>query len=795
MSSEDSLWILGISASPHNGAVCLLKGDEIVAAIQEERLSRIKRAAVYGAYPSLAIEYCLEYAGIRSGDLSLVVSCVTNRSTTPEQDLSLNPALQTRTHKTPTLYIPHHYGHAVSAFATSGFEESAVLVIDGVGSPFEDFTEDEKAACKWPVEDGWETISLYAASGASIKPLEKHMVEHFAWVGKPTGGMLTFGSLGGMYGASAYQIFGDLHEAGKVMGLAPYGQPHIPRVEFFEMDGGRLRFHDEVTKRFAHNDRWPLRQREYSDLSASVQAALEEAVLHLVERLYEICPSENLCYAGGVALNSVANERIIRESPFRNVYIIPAAEDSGTAVGAAYHGLWRLTKTNTKKRLIHDAVGRPYSEEQILNAIENTPAVEISTSEDAISDAVELLCDGKIVGWFDGRSELGPRALGQRSILCDPRRPEAKDVLNRQVKHRESFRPFAPVVLRENVNEWFDLDGTSPDSPFMLRVCKFREDKKARVPGVVHIDDTGRLQTVTMEANGALYKLAKRFYERTNVPIILNTSFNVAGEPIVETPQDALNTLISTGIDYCVFGSKVVTKRRGILFEHNEVAWPERVNLQIMDALKTATTEAQGKRAEAGHERPLQDSVGTFEHDRHGRLTIDKDGTDLKATLVGALPVRSRISSPIRRRGQDVFAVTSGPLAGYKVIFLRDKRDRVNVVALLQENRKSNSQIFFRAPAVNVLDRAFCEALVGEYEASDKIMTVMMANNKLCVSTPGQPHFELIRTSPGEFYLKKLPGYGVEFKMGASGEVTTAVVTMPSEIVVLEKLNNTLQRN
>lgn len=788
MSSEKNLWILGISASPHNGAVCLLKGDEIVAAIQEERLSRIKRAAVYGAYPSLAVEYCLEYAGIRPGDLSLVVSCVTNRSKTPEQDLSLNPVLQTRTLKTPTLYVPHHYGHAVSAFATSGFQESAILVIDGVGSPFEDLTGDEKAACKWPVEDGWETVSMYAGGGTSIKPLEKHMVEHFAWVGKATGGMPTFGSLGGMYAASAYQIFGDLHEAGKVMGLAPYGQPHIPTVEFFEMDGGRFRFQDKVTKRFAHNDRWPLRQKEYSGLAASVQAALEEAVIHLVERLYEICPSENLCYAGGVALNSVANERIIRESQFRNVYIIPAAEDSGTAIGAAYCGLWHLTKTNTRKRLVHDAVGRPYSEEQILNAIENTPAVEISNSEDPISDAVELLCEGKIVGWFMGRSELGPRALGQRSILCDPRRPEAKDVLNRQVKHRESFRPFAPVVLRENVKEWFDLDGASPDSPFMLRICKFREDKKARVPGVVHIDDTGRLQTVTMEANGSLYKLAKQFYERTNVPLILNTSFNVAGEPIVETPQDALNTLISTGIDYCVLGSKIVTKRRRILFEQNEVAWPERVKLQIMDALKTATAETQGERAEAGHERPLQYSVGTFEHDIHGRLTVEKDGTNWKATLAGVLTIRSRLSSPIRRKCKDVFEVTSGPMAGYKMIFLPDRRDRVNAVTLLQENRKNNSQIFLRAPDVSVLDRAFCDALLGKYEASDRVMTVVLANNKLCVSTPGQPNFVLIRTSPTEFYLKNLPGYAVEFKTGTSGRATTAVVTMPSEIVVLEKL-------
>jgi carbamoyltransferase len=792
MTTANNPWVLGISASPHNGAVCLLRGDEIVAAIQEERLSRIKRAALYGAYPSLAIEYCLDYAGIRPGDLSLVVCCVTNRAKAPEQDVSLNPILQTRIHNTPTIYIPHHYGHAFSAFATSGFKDSAILVVDGVGSPFEDFTEDEQAACKWPVEDGWETISLYAASGASVKPLEKHMVGNFAWVGKQGSGMPTFGSLGGMYAAAAQQVFGDLHEAGKVMGLAPYGRPEIPAREFFDIEDGRFIFHDKVPQRFGHDDRWPSRQEEYSNLAGSVQAALEEAVLYLADHLHKICPGENLCYAGGVALNSVANERIVRESPFKNVYIVPAAEDSGTAIGAAYYGLWRLTETNTMKKLIHDAVGRLYSEAQILDAIEATPAVELMDTEDVISETAGLLCDGKIVGWFEGRSELGPRALGQRSILCDARRPDAKDVLNRQVKHRESFRPFAPVVPFENAKEWFDLDGADPESPFMLRICKFHEDKKGQVPGVVHIDDTGRFQTVTSEANGSLYKLVKKFYEKTGVPIILNTSFNVAGEPIVETPQDALNTVLSTGIDYCVLGNRTVKKRTEILFERSEIPWPERIDRQISDALNAAATEAHGAGAEPAsgpkHGRPQQRHLGTFEHDIHGKFTVEQSGANLKATIAGGLTLKPEMSSLLKRTGQDIFNVINGPMAGYRVIFLPDGRGRVNVLALVQQNQWKNRQVFFRLPDARTFDGVSCEPFLGGYEASDKRMTIAPSNNGLTISAPGQPRFELVRTNANEFYLRKLPGYAVEFRAATSGLVTTAIVTLPNDVVILEKV-------
>jgi len=560
MTVKSGPWILGISAS-HNGAVCLLRDDEIVVAIQEERLTRRKRDYIYCGQPALALDYCLSYAGIRPQDLSMIVRCIPNPAKDPRQDVLLNPMLEAARHNIPVLTIPHHYGHALSAFATSGFSEAALLVIDGAGSPFEDLFENEQSAIKQHVNGGYETISLYAASESSITPLEKQMVEHGDWLGPDRLTMPEFGSLGGMYSAAAVQIFGDLNDAGKVMGLAPYGKPEIPAPEFFDVVDGLFVFRDHVPRRFADAvERWPMHADRYKSLAGSVQAALEEAVLYLVEHLYKLCPSRNLCYSGGVALNSVANERIINESSFERIYIMPPAEDSGPSIGAAYYGLWQLTGRNNLRKLVHDACGREYSPAEITGAIEKMQNADIVDTENFIAETAELLSQGKIIGWFQGRSELGPRALGQRSILCDPRRPDAKEFLNSRVKHREAFRPFAPVILLEEVGNWFECAAPEIESPFMLRVCHFKEDKKESVPAVVHVDGTGRLQTLTREANGRLYELVCKFHEKTGVPILVNTSFNVMGEPIVETPEDALRCFLSTGIDYCVMQDWLVRK-------------------------------------------------------------------------------------------------------------------------------------------------------------------------------------------------------------------------------------------
>lgn len=561
MSSPDRQpWILGISAS-HNGAACLLRGDQIVVAIQEERLSRFKRHRIYGCGPSLATAYCLNYAGIDPAELDLIVLCVQGRLSEQKHDISLDPFLKVKSSGVPILTIPHHYGHAVSTFATSGFAETAILVVDGTGSPVTDFTAAEKSVLNGHGIDAWETTSLYYGNGTEIIPLEKHVIDRGAWYVPFKSEMPAFGSLGGMFSAAAQQIFGESTEAGKVMGLAAYGKPEFPSSDFFEIEGGRFRYKDTVPLRFRHERRWPDAAQEYQALAASVQAALETALLYLVQHLRELCDSNNLCYAGGVALNSVANERIIRESGYDNVYIIPAAEDSGAAIGAAYHGLWRLTGHNSRRRLLHDAVGRTYSSADVSNALHDATKITVVDSTNVIDHAVELLCDGKIIGWFDGGSELGPRALGQRSILCDPRRPDGKEILNRRVKMREAFRPFAPAAILEEAPNWFEFGGSSPESPFMLRVCEVNPQRKDEVPAIVHADGTGRLQTLTPEANGRFYELVRRFYERTGVPMVLNTSFNRMGQPIVETPAEAIECLLSTGLDCCVFEDRIVLKK------------------------------------------------------------------------------------------------------------------------------------------------------------------------------------------------------------------------------------------
>ena len=557
---SDEPWILGISAS-HNGSACLLRGDEIVVAIQEERLTHFKRHRIYGAGPSKAVAYCLSYAGITPSDLSLVVLCIQGRAKDKIHDITLDPFLNVITHKTPTITIPHHFGHAVSVFATSGFSEAAVLIVDGAGSPATDFTSDELKVLNGDSQDSWETISLYHASGTSVVPLEKHAVERGAWLVMHDGEMPSFGSLGGMFSATAQQIFGEVAEAGKVMGLAPYGKPLFPTSEFFDITNGCFHFKDTVPQRFRYNERWPNRTSEYEALAASVQSALEDALLYLIRHLRELCSSENLCYAGGVALNSVANERIIRESGFKNVYIMAAAEDSGTAIGAAYYGLWQLTQHNSQRPILHDAPGRTYMPADISAATTSSENVHVVNSTDVISDAVELLCDGKIIGWFDGGAELGPRALGQRSILCDPRRADAKDTLNRRVKMREPFRPFAPAVLLEEAANWFDFDGTPPESPFMLRVVDVKPEKRNAVPAIVHVDGTGRLQTLTRQNNGRFYDLVQKFHQKTGVPVLLNTSFNRMGQPIIETPSDAIACLLNTGLDCCVFEDRIVFKK------------------------------------------------------------------------------------------------------------------------------------------------------------------------------------------------------------------------------------------
>ncbi len=551
-------WILGINAS-HNGSACLIHGSEIVVAIQEERLSRRKYDRVYPARPSLCIPYCLSYAGIRPNDLSMIVSVSQSSSSLDENDVSLNPFLRPTFNGVPVERLGHHFAHAVSAYATSGFEDCAVLVVDGEGSPEGDLSADERGVIVGSKADAWESISFYQAEPERIVALRKHMVENGQWLVKRAIGMPTFGTLGGMYEAASEQIFGNGLDSGKVMGLAPNGNPSIGVDRFFSRVGGDFVFHDEVPLMFPTNDRWPNDRDRYTDLAASVQTALEAALLRITAEIKNESGASRLAYAGGVALNSVANERIVRESGFGGVHVIPAAEDSGIAIGAAFYGAFLLTGRFPSKRIQSDAFGRVYPVATIAKAIESTPNVEMNAASSVVNDVARRLASGEIGGWFMGGSEFGPRSLGRRSILCDPRSPEAKETLNARVKFREEFRPFAPAVLLEEAGRWFDFDGAPAESPFMLRVIPVKEPVQHLIPAVVHVDGTARIQTVTKE-DGTFYDLLCAFRDLTGVPVLINTSFNIMGEPIVETPADALQCLLETDLDFCAFENGVVTK-------------------------------------------------------------------------------------------------------------------------------------------------------------------------------------------------------------------------------------------
>jgi carbamoyltransferase len=720
----------------------------------------------------LSLDYCFNYAGIRPADLDMIVITVQGKASSPNQDLTLNPFLQVKENGTPVKIISHHYAHAVSAYATSGFNESSILVIDGIGSPSEDMSDDETGSIVNPCDDAWEIISLYQASGTEVSSLEKHVTGGRTWLLPGQNSMPRFRSLGGIFSAAAVQIFGGDLEAGKVMGLAPYGRPVYPVDDFFRIEQGRFIFSDEMPCRFQHADRWPAHAEDYENLACSAQNALEHALLYLVEHLRGLFPSKSLCYAGGVALNSVANERIIRESEFENVYIIPSAEDSGPAIGAAYYGLWQLTSKNTRRRLLHDAVGKEYSPLAIIEAIRETPAVELIDSSDAIADAADLLIDGKILGWFQGRSELGPRALGQRSIICDPRRPDGKKVLNERVKHREAFRPFAPVVLLDEAENWFEMEGVRPDSEFMLRVCRFKEDKKALVPAVVHVDGTGRIQTACKEANGPFFDLITRFFEKTGVPIVLNTSFNIMGMPIIETPLDALLCMLSTGIDYCVLGSYLVTKRQRILLgsEINTTDAPARLDASTLRAALPPGMQTN---------RSQQDYVGAYHHST-GVMTIEVNDERLTATYKGQ-------STSLARSSHDSFEVHGDPFKGFRVSFIPDKTGFFDRVVVISANGVES--VFTRERERKPANRIFMRKCAGEYELSNKVrlQVIFDDDDRFTITAPGQPHYVLLPAGDNRFDLKNTPGYCVEFIASQDGEITGAIVHQPNGEFLLRK--------
>ena len=529
-------WVLGLAAS-HNGAACLMHGHRIVAAIQEERLTRQKYASLVPAREFLALDYLLDAAGVTVDDIDLVVLCPLQPPTAPFNNLALHPRLGAR----PRITISHHLGHATGAYACSGFSDAMVLVVDAMGSRVADLPAREREAVRGPAR-GREVLSIYRASGATLTPVEKHVAEHpDVDEGKDhRPRMFPFSSLGFMYQTVAEQVFGNWHDSGKLMGLAAHGHVTIPEADYFSIVDDEVRFEDRVPHRFRHTDRWPDRRTEYADLAASTQTALERGLGVFVERAARLAGAARLCYAGGVALNVTANERLLyRGGRFDDVFVMPAAEDCGTAIGAAFHGVWHLMGEHRPHRLHDDFLGRPYG----------------AGAADVAAEVADLIASGAIVGWFEGGSEFGPRALGHRSILADPRRPDVKARLD-AVKRREAFRPYAPAVLEERAAEWCDLGRAAATSPLMLRAPRFLPGRGALVPAVVHVDGSGRLQTVPRDAGG-LRAVIEAFEATTGVPIVLNTSLNARGQPMVETPDEALALWQEIQLDACVVDGRV----------------------------------------------------------------------------------------------------------------------------------------------------------------------------------------------------------------------------------------------
>jgi carbamoyltransferase len=573
--------ILGLNAFHGDAAAALVIDGAVVAAAEEERFNRIKHCA---GFPQLAAAWCLSEAGLSATDLQHVAVSRDPRAnlgqklrravqhgTSPRylkarldnaakiRDVrgQLAEALGTKPDSFEARFwnVEHHKAHVASAFFVSPFEEAAILSVDGFG----DFA----------------STMLAEGHGSSFKVLDRILFPH---------------SLGIFYTAVTQWLgFPNYGDEGKVMGLAPYGTPrYLAEMHRLVHLNGRL--YELGLEYFTHHKegvdmtwdgqtpsigqiysermvdafgpaRQPGAQLEpvHEDVAASLQVVLEEAYLHLVRGLHERTGMRNLCLAGGVALNAVANGRIRSETAFEEVYIQPAAGDSGTAVGAAYY-VWNQELGQPRGFVMqHAYTGPGFSDEECAAALERHGLEGARVEDDELfPEVANRIAAGDVVGWFQGRMEFGPRALGNRSILVDPRRHDMKDILNARIKHRESFRPFAPSILAEATGDWFEQDYTSP---FMIMVYKTRVEQRERIPAVNHVDDTGRLQTVEESANPRYHRLIREFDRLTGVPILLNTSFNES-EPIVMTPDHALATFSKTRMDLLVLGNRIVRREQ-----------------------------------------------------------------------------------------------------------------------------------------------------------------------------------------------------------------------------------------
>ena len=566
------MYTLGISCYYHDSAAAVLKDGKVIAAVEEERFSRIK---FDDGFPKLAINWCLKEAGISAENIDSIAfydkpvlkfeRLLDNYiGVAPRGLFSFLDVIPKWIHKRlwvkdeinrylkgfkgEIIFPEHHMSHAAHTFFTSPFDEAAILTVDGVGE--------------------WSTTTFGTGKNTDVK-----LINDIRWPH----------SVGLFYSAFTYFLGFKVNEGEyKLMGLSSYGEPKYYDKIMSELidvknDGSihlNMKYFAFTYDKYMTNQNFsdvfgiPPRKHDekveqiHFDIGASAQLVLEDILLKMVNHVYNKTKMKNLCLGGGVALNGVANYRILKEGPFENLHIPPSPGDAGSAVGCAqylYHchaKNKRIIEELTERIIDNIYVGPEYSNDEIKSFLEkNKISYDFLEREQLLKNSAKLISEGNIVGWYQGKMEWGPRALGNRSILADPRDEKMKDVLNEKIKHRESFRPFAPSILEDYISEYFDMDRPSP---YMLFVAKVKKPDK--IPAVTHIDGTGRLQSVSKEVNPLYYDLINEFYKLTDIPVIINTSMNVMGEPIVNTPEHAYNMILKTDMDYLVMGNYLVKK-------------------------------------------------------------------------------------------------------------------------------------------------------------------------------------------------------------------------------------------
>ncbi len=559
------IYVLGTGLS-HDGSTCLLKDGVIIVAIEKERLTRLKHD---GGNDSLAVRYCLNAAGITLADVSLVVQCANFEKDEIEKHKYKGQRFFSADCTIPFITISHHLAHAYSAVGTSPFNECTVMVMDGCGSFYHQCDDLENAFIPPHVNSQpglyGEKDSYYFFDGKHLKPLYKDF-SIINYLHKPNQVYLPTAnhSIGGLYSMASNYCFGDFDDAGKLMGLAPYGKPNIYAENLFILKDGNVWVNEDVMhKHFTKPVDYlqhPFKENfEYfANIAGWVQDETEKAILYIFKNRLALYNHKNICYAGGVALNAVANTKIIEELGIEKFYAAPAAGDNGLAIGCAYYGWLQVLQ---KQKVLHNGstfFGREYTEDEILVELKKQTDHINFTKDDAIEKKVStILLQQKTIGWFQIGCEFGPRALGRRSILADPRNATIQMHINSTIKFREDFRPFAPSVLYDDRNEYFEL---GLESPYMILIDRIKENWATKMPGIVHVNGTCRVQTVK-DKTEPFYKLLAEWKKQSGISVLLNTSFNKKGMPIVETPAEAIAFFLNCNLDVLVINNYIITKK------------------------------------------------------------------------------------------------------------------------------------------------------------------------------------------------------------------------------------------